>query len=321
MNGQWKDLFAFNKRERNGIFVLCALILLLLLMQVVMPYFVKLPAVDNTAALDAYIIEYKKDSLRLVDERKLALQAKRSQYYKKSVYNDSSSNRIKQPKRWSPVPFDPNSAMAIIWEGFGLSDKQSSSILNYLKKGGKFRVKSDVKKMYVIDDILYSKMEAYIQLPDSIEKKKWNSNFKKDTIKTTKPFENIYIELNSTDTTELKKLKGIGSYYARQIIYYRDKLGGYVSVNQLYEIERMRESTIEKILPYISVDSTNLRKIKLNSAKAPEMVKHPYITWNMAINIHDYREFTKKYKYPHQLVELGLLNEEIYSKLVGYLEL
>ena len=53
MNGHWKDLFAFNKRERNGIFVLCVLILLLLLIQVVMPYYVKLPEVDNTAALDA----------------------------------------------------------------------------------------------------------------------------------------------------------------------------------------------------------------------------------------------------------------------------
>ena len=83
----------------------------------------------------------------------------------------------------------------------------------------------------------------------------------------------------------------------------------------------MREETVLMIIPFLTVDSGLINKIHINTEIAPIMVKHPYITWNMAINIQDYRDFTHKYKSIHDLVENGLLNEEIYSKLAPYIEL
>ena len=170
--------------------------------------------------------------------------------------------------------------------------------------------------MFVISDELFLKMEPYIFIAEI----KW-SNPVYDSVKVQPVVEVSRIELNTTDTLELIKLKGIGSYYARQIIYYRDRLGGFYSVNQLYEIENMRAETVQKILPFINVDEGRIIMIHINSESAPVMVRHPYITWNMAINIQDYRDFTHKFKSTRQLVDLGLLNEEIYSKLVPYLEL
>jgi DNA uptake protein ComE-like DNA-binding protein len=183
--------------------------------------------------------------------------------------------------------------------------------------------------MFVINESQYSKIEPYLLLPDSVVKKtQW---FEKDSLYASKKrkfpkkskynFDTIIIELNSADTANLKMLRGIGSYYARQIVYQREKLGGYHSVTQLYEIERMREETVLKIIPFLTVDTNLIKKIHINSDLAPDMVKHPYITWNMAIRIQDYRDFSHKFKSVRDLVKNGLLNEELYIKLAPYLEL
>ncbi|MGB1003276.1 MAG: helix-hairpin-helix domain-containing protein [Salibacteraceae bacterium] len=327
MKGEWKDLFAFNKRERNGIIVLITLIILLLIFQLCIPLMMPDPIVPNSKELDSYILALKKDSIEreALKKEKTKRWKKDTNYFKSRYYskNNSSKNKVGKPnpiKIWNPVKFNPNLIGIETWLKFSLTEKQAMSIENYKLKGGQFRVKSDVKKMYVISDSLFAQMKRYIELPDSVIKsnKSAETRNSKSFRPTQKP---LSIEINSADTTELKTLKGIGSYYANRIVKYRVALGGYQSVEQLYEIERMRESTVQKITPFIYVDTNQIVKIKINSATATEMVKHPYITWNMAINIHDYRAFKKKYKSVHELVELGLLNEEIYSKLAVYLEL
>ena len=318
MNGILKDLFAFNKRERNGIIILCSLILLVLLIQVLMPLFVTRVVVDNSVKIDTYLKALYQDS---ISEAEIKIAGKNKKWNKNYNITPISGDEkgLKEKNKWDPINFNPNTAKQEVWEKFGLSKKQIRSILKFLKKGGRFNIKSDVSKMYVIDEFMYLKMKPYILLPVSIDKQKIRSKTNKKEVPVQ--IDALSIELNGTDTLELKKLKGIGSYYARQIIYYRDKLGGYYSVDQLYEIERMREETVQKILPFIYVDSSKINKIKINSTSASLMVRHPYITWNMAKEIQNYRDFTKKFKSTHQLVEIGLLNEEIYSNLVLYLEL
>lgn len=319
MNGTWKDLLAFNKRERNGIFVLTFLIVCVAMVQLALPFFKPVyPPIDELE-YQSIIRQIEQDS---VNEELARRKEKEQKEYFKQKNKTLKRVRSGKPKRlWEPMFFDPNTVKESDWMRFGLSRKQAKTIEKYKAHGATFKLKSDVKKLFVIDDELFFKMKPYINLPDSMSH---------DTDKYIKPEsptmialadENLRIELNATDTSELIKLKGIGRYYARKIIWYRNKLGGFYSVNQLYEIDRMRPETVQKIAPYVWVDPYKLRKIHINSTTAPEMVKHPYFTWNMAISIQDYRDFTKKFKSVHQLVEIGLLNEEIYSKLAPYLEL
>ena len=54
--------------------------------------------------------------------------------------------------------------------------------------------------------------------------------------------EGIRVELNTADTATLKKIPGIGSYYARRIVDYRNRLGGFVSVAQLKEMGELPEN-------------------------------------------------------------------------------
>jgi len=343
MQGSWKDFFSFNKRERNGIFVLSTLIIALIGVQVAMPYFISNEIKTDTSALDAYIVQLKKDSADWVAQNELKYKAKYKSKYSKKNYNSKTNidepylkkpimegdsyNKYKSEK-WAPHSFDPNNATDKDWADVGLNKGQIKSINKYLGRGGEFKKKLDVAKMYVINESQYLKMEAFIMLPDSVPKRK--ANYRKDSLYASsypvkypkkKYYDTIIIELNLADTTMLKKLKGIGSYYARKIVYQREKLGGFYSVAQLYEIERMRKETVLKIIPFLTVDTNLIQKIHINSDLAPQMVKHPYMTWNMAISIQDYRDFSHKFKSVRDLVKNGLLNEELYIKLAPYLEL
>ena len=73
-----------------------------------------------------------------------------------------------------------------------------------------------------------------------------------------KPTERV--ALNSADTALLKRVPGIGSYYARRIVNYRRQLGGYVSVSQLAEIEGMPAEA----MAYFTVDASHIQRLRIN---------------------------------------------------------
>ena len=98
------------------------------------------------------------------------------------------------------------------------------------------------------------------------------------------------INLNSADTTELKSLPGIGSFFARNIVEYREKLGGYAEVNQLLEVYAFDSSRLETITSYINIDSISLRKINVNTDDFKIILRHPYIEYEDVKKIVNHRE-------------------------------
>ncbi|MBR2052102.1 MAG: helix-hairpin-helix domain-containing protein [Bacteroidales bacterium] len=100
----------------------------------------------------------------------------------------------------------------------------------------------------------------------------------------------IYVNLNSADTTELKSLPGIGSFFARNIVEHREKLGGYVEVNQLLEVYAFDSARLETITPYINIDSISLRKINVNTDDFKTILRHPYIEYEDVKKIVNHRE-------------------------------
>ena len=98
------------------------------------------------------------------------------------------------------------------------------------------------------------------------------------------------VELNSADTTRLKMLRGIGSGYAKMIVSYREKLGGFYKAEQLLEVYKFSDETYQKIKNQLQVDTTLIRKIKVNTATVKELKAHPYISYYQALSIVENRE-------------------------------
>lgn len=105
------------------------------------------------------------------------------------------------------------------------------------------------------------------------------------------------VELNSADTTRLKMLRGIGSGYAKMIVAYREKLGGFYAVSQLLEVYKFPDETYQKIKNQLSVDTTLIRKINVNEATVKELKSHPYISYYQALSIVENRELQPEMRY------------------------
>lgn len=83
------------------------------------------------------------------------------------------------------------------------------------------------------------------------------------------------IDLNTADTTLLKRVPGIGNSFARRIVKYRDLLGGYYVVEQLQEVYGMDRERYDAIYPYFTV-GTAVRPLTLT---IDSISYHPYLSW------------------------------------------
>jgi len=127
------------------------------------------------------------------------------------------------------------------------------------------------------------------------------------------------VNLNRADTTELKSLAGIGSYYANKIIIYRAKLGGFYYKEQLLEVYGVKQEILDQNLELILIDTTLIQKININTASKDDLKLHPYIKWNVANSIVLYRANHGKYKKIEDVQKSILINDELYEKIKGYL--
>ena len=97
--------------------------------------------------------------------------------------------------------------------------------------------------------------------------------------------EGEHVILNTADTTALKTIPGIGPYFARKIVQYGERLGGYISVEQLDEIEDFPQESKK----YLVIQNAQPRKMNINQLSLNELKRHPYLNYYQARAITDYR--------------------------------
>lgn len=140
------------------------------------------------------------------------------------------------------------------------------------------------------------------------------------TIYTRTP-QKVSVELNTADTTELQKLYGIGSYYARKIIEYRELLGGYSEVEQLLEIQGIDVERFEKFSLNAFTDTTYIVPLDLKTATEDQLAQHPYIGRYMARNIIRYRNLMGAEQCQIDLLlQEKIITQEQLQKLHPYLK-
>jgi DNA uptake protein ComE-like DNA-binding protein len=211
---------------------------------------------------------------------------------------DGNRFRGAYPKKYYQVegrkaelfPFDPNTADSTQLLRLGLQPWQVRNIYKYRAKGGVYLQPSDFARLYGLTVKQYHELEPYIHISAEYQPSATlvgeRPQYERDTLKyPIKLKEGETVTLNIADTSTLKKVPGIGSAFARAIIGYGKRLGGYVSTSQLLEISNFPR----KSLPYFKVDSTKIRKIKVNKLTLDQLKRHPYINFYQARTITDYR--------------------------------
>lgn len=217
-------------------------------------------------------------------------------------------------------PFDPNTADSCQLLSLGLSSWQVRSIYHYRAKGGFYRTPEDFARLYGLTKKQYEVLRPFIRIADDYKPASDFYHSKSHPARTyeperqepaeKKPIYNYphklspgqHLSVNSADTSELQKIPGIGKTYAKAIVRYRERLGGFISGKQLLEIEGIPEGVTQ----FVTIDSNTVRKMNINHLTLHQLRQHPYINFYQAKAICDYRRLRGPIK---SLQDLKLLKD------------
>ena len=228
-----------------------------------------------------------------------------------------------QPRQPELFPFDPNTADSTQLLRLGLQPWQVANIYKYRAAGGVYRKPRDFARLYGLTLKEYRRLEPYIRISEENQPAenyfyKYEPIEERDTVKypiKLQPEDRIV--LNRADTAQLRKVPGIGSYFAHKIVEYRERLGGYYRVQQLLEIEDFPETAVNF---FIIPDGTEFRKMNINRLSLNELKRHPYINFYQAREIVDFRRLHGRLESLQQLKLLPDFTPEAIERLEPYVE-
>ena len=308
----WKlfsDYFSFTKKERKGIIYTLVIIIIVALSPRFFHFFVK-DEVINTTQFEKEIAALEANSTKQINLPKS----------KEDYFNDYTPSYAKEETvKRELFNFDPNTASENDWVRLGIRKKTAQTIQKYISKGGKFYKSEDLKKIYGLSESDAKRLIPYVSIVDV------RKNFK--------PFQNKYpesqsypkkisiqpVDINMADTSAFIALPGIGSKLSKRIIGFREKLGGFYSVDQIGETYNLPDSTFQKIKKYLTIDSKAIKKININSATVEELKAHPYINYSIANSIVQFRQQHGNFKEVNDIKKIMLITDEFFNKTSPYL--
>lgn len=242
----------------------------------------------------------------------------RKSQWKKTYKRDTIAIRMQM--------FDPNTVDSNTLVHLGFKPWQAQNLLKYRAKGGKYRKAEDLKRLYGMTDSMYLLLQPYIciELENLEVDSSANDSLMGDTTRhdTMPRWQHVkkdtILNLRTADTTELKMIWGIGSYRAKQIVRYREALGGFVRVEQLLEVEGM-ENVPDSVLKHFVLDTADVKQLNINSIGVRQLSKHPYLRFEEAKAIYEFRRKKIRLDSLGQLNELECLSDEAIKRIAPYL--
>jgi competence protein ComEA len=313
---QLPEYFSFTRKERRGIIVVAVLILLFITLPFLLPFFITSKQVDHTA------FEKEIAALKLKEQDSGRGFAKRNydddnevQYYQPSEKNYYS----KQPKG-ELFYFDPNTLPAAGWKKLGVREKTANTIQNYISKGGRFYKPEDIGKIWGLHEDEVNRLLPYVRIEA-------NSTTDLNKDKTSVPYKTYDkpklttapVDINEADTSAFIALPGIGSKLANRIVAFRDKLGGFYKVEQIAETFGLPDSVFQKIKDKLVINNISVKKFNINKSTVDELKTHPYIRYNIANAIVQYRILHGDFPAVSDLKKIMIITDDIYSKAAPYL--
>jgi len=290
---QWQDIFYFTPPERRGLALLCGLIATVFAGPAVIP--ADFPS--------------EKDRLTAGEEAWLDAQSQ--------VLAFKPADAATPPVKWSRNSiFNPNEVTKDELLKAGCPERIAHNWSRYLEKGGRFRRVEDVRRIYGMTDALFEQIKPFVRL----EKMHVFSRPPKfgDRHERIMPRPCREIDINQADSLDWESLPGIGTVLASRIVRFRERLGGFFSLDQVGETYGLQDSVFQKLKPCLRL-SPPFRKIPLNQATEEQLVAHPYISWKLARIIIAYRREHGPFQELRDLASIPALSPDDLKKLEPYL--
>jgi competence protein ComEA len=333
-----RGYLTFTRKERYGVLFLLIIISILF----VLPYFFK-PSVGDP---DPVAYKKMKEGIRKFETGSTdsSLEAVRHERYQDRKTYSMAANPAKADgdSHAEMFYFDPNKIQSADWLRLGLTERLTQTILHYTEKGGRFQKAEDLKKLYGLNQTEYKRLFPYIRIAKSSVEfktrsgysaksaynfataKKTDSFFRESPLNAEPGFERtakkfVITDINLADSIGWSRLPGIGAKLASRITHFREKLGGFYHMDQVGETFGLPDSTFQKIKPFLRLNAVSLNQIDLNSATREVLQSHPYIRWQIAKAIIDYRAQHGTFQSVDELLQLAQMDAVKFEKLKPYL--
>ena len=330
-----RDYFGFSHKESRGFVVLIFLTVLCLLI----PFLYRFVS-DGKPADTSVADQRKLDSLVALMRVE---EAKQPQFADRSDKEKTTAERFSEPKLFN---FDPNTVSVAGWQQLGLPRWMAERIDKYRSKGGQFRKKEDLLKIYDFPPDLYEQLEPYIALKETPTTDRFGANkpYSNEPYRSNDPParprsagpRSAYSErpayperparpviqpfdINTADTSQLIALKGIGATLAGRIVKYRDGLGGFIASEQFRDVYGLDSLALIELEKFGQIRSA-VRKIPVNTASAEDLDRHPFLSRRQAQIIVTYREQHGAYTSAESLKPIRILDAKTIEKIAPYLE-
>ena len=291
----FKSHFWYHKSQRNGIFILILLIVIFQFIIVFVDFYSEEKVNIDTPKVIAF--HHQIDSLR-----KINLENKRLKIF----------------------PFNPNYITDYKGAQLGMSLVEIDKLLAFRKTGKFINSRKEFQKVTTISDALLNSISPYFKFPNWVVER--NQNMQLSTSRDTRLFakKSKYI-LTSTDINlavkeDLKTINGIGEKLSERIIKYRSKLQGFSTLNQLYEVWGLDTEVVDKLLLVFKViNLPNIKKINVNTVSFRELLKNPYLDYELCKKIFEYKDEVAELQDISELKNIIGFPLDLYDRIVLYL--
>ena len=293
-----REFFAVSHAQANGLVILLPLMAVVILSEPAWRWYTRRLPVDyskDQATLDSLVALWRENEA--VDQQQSLTAAAHK-----------------------PFHFDPNTATEEQFTSMGISPASAVRMIRYREKGGKFRVKADLLKIYGMDTALYRQLLPWIRLPDKWPKKEKPKFANKAFERRPTPEPLKAFDVNLADTAQLSKIRGIGAKLSQRIIRYREGLGGYVQMKQLKEVYGLDSTVVENLEKFAFVaEDFEPKRLNINAADARMLADHPYLSDKEARAIVAYRFQHGNFGSLDELRAIQVLTGETLSRILHYL--
>lgn len=301
---QVRNFFGASTTEVNAFLILLPLMIFIMILSPFYHHIIPAKKIDiseDKAQLEQFITALKS-----------------SQQEEKPVYN--TEKKINSP-------FDPNNAPFNILIKAGLDTIIAARIIKFRNSGGKFKFKEDLHKIYELKKETYESIAAKISLPSKpVAPPAGDAQIPAEVAFTSasknpkKEKEFLIFNVNEADSLTLSKIKGIGPVLSSRIIRYREILGGFIDTLQFKEVYGLKTEVLKQLYATAVIEENfNPIVINVNKADAPQLARHPYISWTIAKAIVAYRQQHGSFLTLDELQRIKLIDQKTFKKIKPYL--
>lgn len=278
----FKSHFNFNKRERNGIFFL---IILIILVQIAYFY------IDFSSGISPIL----KNEISKITQKQ--------------------TKNKEDIKKYKIFPFNPNYLTDFKGYQLGLSVKEIDRLLAFRATGKYMNSAKEFQTVTRISDSLFAVIAPSLKFPDWVNNQ--SNKTRENTVNTT----NKKLDINVVNESDFETVNGIGAKLAKRIVDYRAKLQGFTSNDQVYEVWNIDKEVVDRVLQkYHVIEIPQIKKLNVNTATFKEILKTPYMDYELTKKIVNYREEVAEIQSIEELKKIEGFPLNKFSRIALYLD-